>query len=158
LHRTGVSPPRGAAVVRRPPGTPGGPALGGLRAPPRRSGATADRGVLPAELTGGMGTRTVPIYRDTRYSFAERAADLVSRMTLAEKVLQLHTTSAPAIARLGVQRYSYWNEGQHGINSLGANTDHGDVSGGVHATSFPTNFASSMSWDPGLLHAEATAI
>jgi beta-glucosidase-like glycosyl hydrolase len=101
---------------------------------------------------------TVPIYRDTRYPFAERAADLVSRMTLAEKVLQLRTTSAPAIARLGVQQYTYSNEGQHGINHLGANTDHGDASGGVHATSFPTNFASSMSWDPGLLHAEATAI
>ncbi len=100
----------------------------------------------------------VPIYRDTRYSFAERAADLVSRMTLAEKVLQLRTSSAPAIARLGVQQYTYANEGQHGINYLGANTDHGDVSGGVRATSFPTNFASSMSWDPQLLHAEASAI
>jgi beta-glucosidase len=101
---------------------------------------------------------TGPIYLDTRYSFAERAADLVSRLTLAEKVGQLRTTSAPAIPRLGVQQYTYSNEGQHGINSLGANTDHGDVSGGVHATSFPTNFAATMSWDPRLMHAEATAI
>jgi beta-glucosidase-like glycosyl hydrolase len=99
-----------------------------------------------------------PVYLDTHYSFEERAADLVSRMTLPEKVLQLHTNNAPAIPRLGVQQYTYWNEGQHGINTLGANTDHGDVSGGVHATSFPTNFAATMSWDPALIQRETTAI
>ncbi len=121
----------------------------------RSIGAIAGVGLVAALRPA---RRPVPVYRDTRYSFAERAADLVSRMTLVEKVLQLRTTSAPAIGRLGVQQYTYSNEGQHGINSLGANTDHGDVSGGVHATSFPSNFASSMSWDPGLLHAEATAI
>jgi beta-glucosidase-like glycosyl hydrolase len=100
----------------------------------------------------------VPIYRDTHHSFAERAADLVSRMTLAEKVLQLRTNSAPAIPRLGVQQYTYWSEGQHGLNTLGANTDHGTVGGGVHATSFPTNLASTMSWDPSLIYQETTAI
>jgi beta-glucosidase len=100
----------------------------------------------------------VPIYRNTSYSFAERAADLVSRMTLAEKVAQLRTNSAPAIPRLGVQQYTYWSEGQHGLNTLGANTNHGSVGGGVHATSFPTNFASTMSWDPQLTYDETTAI
>jgi beta-glucosidase-like glycosyl hydrolase len=101
-----------------------------------------------------------PIYRDTRYTFAERAADLVSRMTLPEKVNQLHTNNAPAIPRLGVQQYTYWSEGQHGLNRLG-----GDALGGgqgsvdnVKATSFPVNFAASMSWDPALMHAETTAI
>ena len=104
-------------------------------------------------------TATVlPIYRDTHYSFAERAADLVSRMTLDEKVLQLHTNSAPAIPRLGVQQYTYWSEGQHGLNTLGANTNHGTVGGGVQATSFPTNLASTMSWDPSLIYQETTAI
>ena len=100
----------------------------------------------------------LPIYLDTHYSFAERAADLVSRMTLAEKVAQLRTNSAPAIPRLGVQQYTYWSEGQHGLNTLGANTNHGSVGGGVHATSFPTNFASTMSWDPQLVYDETTAI
>lgn len=95
---------------------------------------------------------------NTAYSFEERAADLVSRMTLAEKVAQLRTDSAPAIPRLGVQQYTYWSEGQHGINALGANTNHGSVTGGVHATSFPTNFASAMSWDPALIYSETTAI
>ena len=66
-----------------------------------------------------------PLYLDTRYSFAERAADLVSCMTLAEKVQQLQTNNAPAIPRLGVQQYTYWSEGQHGINRLGADTTDG---------------------------------
>ena len=69
--------------------------------------------------------RRTPIYLNTHYSFAERAADLVSRMTLAEKVAQLHTNSAPAIPRLGVQQYTYWSEGQHGLNTLGADTNNG---------------------------------
>ncbi|QFZ20844.1 glycoside hydrolase family 3 C-terminal domain-containing protein [Saccharothrix syringae] len=99
-----------------------------------------------------------PIYLDTHHTFAERAADLVSRMSLDEKVPQLRTSSAPAIPRLGVQQYTYWSEGQHGLNTLGANTDHGSVGGGVHATSFPTNFAAAMSWDPELVYRETTAI
>ncbi|SEN36869.1 glycoside hydrolase family 3 C-terminal domain-containing protein [Actinacidiphila rubida] len=101
---------------------------------------------------------SIPIYRDTHYSFQERAADLVSRMTLQEKVQQLSTNSGPAIPRLGVQQYTYWSEGQHGVNSLGADQHNGGVQGGVHATGFPTNFASSMSWDRNLMYQESTAI
>ncbi len=99
-----------------------------------------------------------PVYLDTRYSFQARAADLVSRMTLPEKVAQLSTNSAPAIPRLGVQQYTYWNEGQHGINTLGANQDNGGNGGPPKATSFPANFASTMSWDPSLVYQETTAI
>ncbi|MBV9446460.1 MAG: glycoside hydrolase family 3 C-terminal domain-containing protein [Streptosporangiaceae bacterium] len=104
------------------------------------------------------GSGRAPLYRDTSYSFAERAADLVSCMTLAEKVAQLHTNSAPAIPRLGLQEYTYWNEGQHGINTLFNDINNGGATGGVHATSFPTNFASTMSWDPQLTYQETTAI
>ncbi|WP_405588875.1 glycoside hydrolase family 3 C-terminal domain-containing protein [Streptomyces sp. NBC_01190] len=107
----------------------------------------------PAEATS-----TTPVYLDTSYSFQERAADLVSRMTLQEKVQQLSTNSGPAIPRLGVQQYTYWSEGQHGINQLGADQNNGGVQGGVHSTSFPTNFASSMSWDKDLMYQESTAI
>ncbi|MFI1092604.1 glycoside hydrolase family 3 C-terminal domain-containing protein [Streptomyces sp. NPDC020917] len=102
---------------------------------------------------------STPIYLDTHYSFSERAADLVSRMSLSEKVQQLRTNNSPAIPRLGVQQYTYWSEGQHGINDLhGGDTNHGSVTGGVHATSFPTNFAASMSWDKDLMYQETTAI
>ena len=99
-------------------------------------------------------TRSLPpVYLDTHYSFQERAADLVSRMTLEEKAQQLHTNDAPAIPRLGVQRYTYWSESQHGINDLGATGDWGPA-----ATSFPTNLAVGMSWDKGLMYAETSAI
>lgn len=136
-----------------------------LSGPSRRAVALCAATLLASTLTAA-GTApptaaksgTVPIYLDTRYSFAERAADLVSRMTLPEKVAQLHTNSAPAIPRLGVQQYTYWSEGQHGINTLGADANNGGVTGGVHATSFPTNLASTMSWDPALVYQETTAI
>jgi beta-glucosidase len=102
---------------------------------------------------------TLPIYLNTHYSFAERAADLVSRMTLPEKVAQLQTNNAPAIPRLGVQQYTYWSEGQHGVNRLGADTSAGGQGElNVTATSFPVNFASTMSWDPQLTYQETTAI
>jgi beta-glucosidase len=103
---------------------------------------------------------TTPIYLNTHYTFAERAADLVSRMTLSEKVQQLHTNNAPAIPRLGVEQYTYWSEGQHGLNRLGADAAEGGQGAvdDVHATSFPVNFASSMSWDPSLTYDETTAI
>jgi beta-glucosidase len=109
-------------------------------------------------LTPSATASTTPVYLDTSYSFQERAADLVSRMTLQEKVQQLSTNSGPAIPRLGVQQYTYWSEGQHGVNQLGADQNNGGVQGGVHSTSFPTNFASSMSWDKSLMYQESTAI
>jgi hypothetical protein len=84
---------------------------------------------------------STPVYLDTNYTFQERAADLVSRMTLEEEVLQLHTNHAPAILRLGVHQYFYWNEAQHGINALFGNLNNGsnkreEAYGSPHATSF----------------------
>ena len=104
-----------------------------------------------------------PIYLDTHYSFRERAADLVSRMTLKEEVKQLHTNFAPAIPRLGVHQYFYWSEGQHGVNALFGNIHNGkkkreQAYGSPHATSFPVNFATAMSWDPHLIYRETEAV
>src|ERR1700685_3151852 len=53
-------------------------------------------------------------YLDTNLPPERRAADLVSRMTLEEKVLQMQN-SAPAIPRLGVPVYNWWNEALHGV-------------------------------------------
>ncbi|WP_328471588.1 glycoside hydrolase family 3 C-terminal domain-containing protein [Streptomyces sp. NBC_00448] len=111
-----------------------------------------------AQATPVQSSAQLPIYLNTTYTFQERAADLVSRMTLDEKAAQLKTNSAPAIPRLGVQQYTYWSEGQHGVNALFADTNPGSVTGGVHATSFPTNFAASMTWDKSLMYQETTAI
>ena len=127
------------------------------------AGAVVTTGLGIAGLTtseasaGTQGTGPVPIYLNTHYSFAARAADLVSRMTLPEKVAQLSTNNGPAIPRLGVQEYTYWSEGQHGVNRLGADDD-GDGGFEPKATSFPTNFASTMSWDPSLVYSETSAI
>jgi beta-glucosidase-like glycosyl hydrolase len=107
---------------------------------------------------GSDASGPTPIYLNTHYSFAARAADLVSRMTLPEKVAQLSTNNGPAIPRLGVQQYTYWSEGQHGVNSLGADENNNGNGGLPKATSFPTNFASTMSWDPSLIYSETSAI
>ncbi len=60
------------------------------------------------------GNAKKPIYLNTAYSFKERAADLVSRMTLEEKQSQLGNTMSP-IPRLGVNKYDVWGEALHGI-------------------------------------------
>ena len=114
--------------------------------------------VVNAATDGPAAKSARPVYLDTHYPYPVRAADLVSRMTLAEKVPQLNTNDAPAIPRLGVQQYTYWSEGLHGVNTLGANTNSGDASGAVHATSFPTNLAAAMTWDPQLIYQETTAV
>ncbi len=131
---------------------------GTAQASPAAAGAQGRWGTGQTPPACPDGSGRTPLYRDTHYSFAQRAADLVSCMTLPEKVAQLRTNSAPAIPRLGVQQYTYWSEGQHGINTMFADTNHGSVTGGVHATSFPTNFASTMAWDPQLTYDETTAI
>lgn len=60
-------------------------------------------------------------YKDESLSFEERARDLVSRMTLEEKVFQtLH--GAAAIKRLGVKAYNWWNEALHGVARAGVAT------------------------------------
>ena len=53
-------------------------------------------------------------FRNPELAPEQRAADLVSRMTLEEKVLQMQST-APAIPRLGVPAYNWWNEALHGV-------------------------------------------
>jgi beta-glucosidase-like glycosyl hydrolase len=123
------------------------------------AGVPAVAQAAPQGAAHSAAVSTTPIYLNTHYSFAQRAADLVSRMTLDEKVGQLQTNDAPAIPRLGVQKYTYWSEGQHGINRLGADAQAGGQGElDVTATSFPVNFASTMSWDPALTYEETTAI
>lgn len=116
--------------------------------------------IVPLIVFGQDTLKSIPVYQNIHYSFPERAADLVSRMTLEEEVLQLRTNHAPAIRRLSVQDYRYWNECQHGVAGLYGILPHeenGDTLT-VHATSFPTNFAAAMSWDPTLIYEETCAV
>lgn len=78
-------------------------------------------------------------YLDTSLSFEERAADLVSRMTLEEKVSQIGYKAA-AIDRLGVKAYDYWKEALHGVARQG------------QATNFPAPLAMSNTWNRELVY------
>ena len=66
-----------------------------------------------------------PLYLNTSYSFEERAADLVSRLTPEEKQTLLGNTMYP-IPRLGINKYDVWGEALHGI--VGRNDNAGTVS------------------------------
>ncbi|MCK4286009.1 MAG: glycoside hydrolase family 3 protein, partial [Candidatus Lokiarchaeota archaeon] len=64
-----------------------------------------------------------PLYLDYTKSFEERVDDLVSRMTLEEKISQMFNT-AIEIPRLNIPEYNWWNECLHGILLL---EDHATV-------------------------------
>src|SRR5947209_10730760 len=68
--------------------------------------------------TASAATSPTPIYLNRAYAPTERAADLVSRMTLAEKAQQMISSKPPAIPRLGVASWGWWNESNHGVNAL----------------------------------------
>ena len=86
-----------------------------------------------------------PIWRDASQPLKARADDLIRRMSLAEKVAQLKN-AAPAISRLGLPSYDYWNEALHGV----ANNN--------IATVFPEPVGGASSWNPELFHQEGTVI
>ena len=62
-----------------------------------------------------------PDYKNESLSFEERAKDLVSRMTLEEKIGQMQH-SAPAVDRLGIPSYNWWSEALHGVARAGVAT------------------------------------
>ena len=126
----------------------------------RISGPALLAALIVAVVVSPVARAQQPAFRDTRLSFAERAADLVSRMTLDEKAAQLSTTNAPEIPRLGVQEYAYWSEALHGVNAFwgGDNTKANGTTTTVAGTSFPTNLSASLAWDPALMRRVSTAI
>jgi len=86
-----------------------------------------------------------PAYLNPSLPAEQRAADLVSRMTLEEKVLQMQD-QAPAISRLGVPAYGWWNEALHGVARAG------------QATVFPQAIGLAATWDTPLMHRIADTI
>ncbi|HOF10101.1 MAG TPA: glycoside hydrolase family 3 C-terminal domain-containing protein [Opitutaceae bacterium] len=85
------------------------------------------------------------IWRDPSKPLRARADDLIRRMSLAEKVAQLKN-AAPAIERLGLPAYDYWNEAAHG------------VANNYYATVFPGGVGAAASWNPALFHQEGQII
>jgi len=86
-----------------------------------------------------------PIWRDAALPLKARAEDLIRRMSLAEKVAQLRN-GAPAIRRLGLPAYDYWNEALHGVANSG------------NATVFPQAIGMAATWDAALIQQEASVI
>jgi beta-glucosidase len=107
--------------------------------------------------TGAAADVPTPIYKDPSYSFQERAADLVSRMTLAEKASQTDSNISPAIPRLGVPSYGWWNEALHGVAELSLNNN-ANAGFLLNTTSYPINQAMGASWDPALEYQIASNI
>ncbi len=90
-------------------------------------------------------TAQTPDYQNQDLPFTERARDLVSRMTLEEKVSQMLDV-APAIERLGVPAYNWWNEALHGVARSGL------------ATVFPQAIGLAATWNDSLMFRMATVI
>jgi beta-glucosidase len=95
--------------------------------------------------TQETGQTEQPPYLDPGLPLEERVDDLVGRMTLEEKVSQL-LDQAPAIERLEVPAYNWWNEALHGVARSGL------------ATSFPQAIGLAATWDDSLIFRMATAI
>jgi beta-glucosidase len=85
-----------------------------------------------------------PAYLNPALPAEQRAADLVHRMTVEEKVTQL-TNQSRAIPRLNVPAYNWWSEALHGVASSGT-------------TEFPEPVALAATFDTDTIHRMAVAI
>lgn len=79
-----------------------------------------------------------PGYKNPSLPIERRVADLVSRMTLEEKVSQMMNAAAP-IERLGIPEYEWWNEALHGVARAG------------YATVFPQAIGLAATFDSKLM-------
>ncbi|MGH9741060.1 MAG: glycoside hydrolase family 3 N-terminal domain-containing protein, partial [Candidatus Acidiferrum sp.] len=84
-------------------------------------------------------------YFNPKLPIEQRVDDLISRMTLEEKIGQIGHT-APAIPRLRVPEYNWWNEGLHGVARAGI------------ATVFPQAIGMAATFDVPLLHQASDTI
>lgn len=92
-----------------------------------------------------MSKKETPVYKDAAQPLGKRVDDLISRMTLKEKVSQM-IHSAPPIERLDVPEYDWWNECLHGVGRAGI------------ATVFPQAIGLAAAWNAPLMHRVAVAI
>lgn len=84
-------------------------------------------------------------YQNTSLPPEERAADLVQRLTLEEKVSLMQNNSS-AVPRLGIKPYNWWNEALHGVARNG------------RATVFPQAIGMGAAFNDSLLHVVFTAV
>lgn len=93
----------------------------------------------------GSAQQTNHPYQNPSLPAETRAQDLVARLTLEEKAAQLQDV-APAIDRLGIPEYNWWNEALHGVARAGS------------ATSFPQAIGMAASWNKELMYQVAEVI
>jgi len=98
-----------------------------------------------AERALSQQTEASIIYLDTSRSITERVQDLISRLTLQEKIGQMCNVTE-AIPRLNIPAYDYWSEALHG------------VAGNGRATVFPQAIGMAATWDPVLVQKVASAV
>lgn len=84
-------------------------------------------------------------FRDQSLPMHERIEDLISRLTVEEKVFQL-TNDAASVPRLGIREYNYWNEALHGVARAGV------------ATVFPQAIGLAAMFNRPLMRKVATAV
>ncbi|MEN6505464.1 MAG: glycoside hydrolase family 3 C-terminal domain-containing protein [Planctomycetaceae bacterium] len=86
-----------------------------------------------------------PAYLNASLPMPQRVADLIGRMTIQEKCTQM-LFDAPAVERLGIPAYNWWNECLHGVGRSGI------------ATVFPQAIGMAASWNVDLMQKVASAI
>ena len=101
--------------------------------------------VLVISVSAQQKTTSELPYMNPALPMAQRVKDLIGRMTLEEKVSQMQDHS-PAIPRLGVPKYDWWNEGLHGVAFAG------------YATNFPQVIGMAATWDTDMVHTMAQTI
>ena len=84
-------------------------------------------------------------FQDLSLPFSERVRDLISRLTLDEKISQMNHP-AKAIPRLGIPAYNYWSEALHGVARNG------------RATVFPQAIGMAATWNRDLIQRIASTI
>ena len=100
---------------------------------------------VPLSAQTPSAKEATPDYLNPRLPISRRVDDLVSRMTLEEKIAQM-MNKAPAVERLGVPAYDWWNEALHGVAYAGA------------ATVFPQAIGLGATWDEELMRSVADTI
>ena len=95
--------------------------------------------LLLAVIANTASTQSTPPYKNPNLPLEQRVDDLLSRLTLEEKVAQMGNAT-PAIERLGVPAHDYWNEALHGVARSGV------------ATVFPQAIGLGATWDTALMY------
>ena len=101
--------------------------------------------LLLAVIVNTANTQSLPAYKNPNLPIEQRVNDLLSRLTLEEKIAQMGNAT-PAIERLGIPAHDYWNEALHGVARSGI------------ATVFPQAIGLAATWDTELMYQVADVI